>query len=309
MFDINEFKKKAILIQQSDQNRANSLELKGEKLLIPVRDGVIDVYLYKAKRDGIAPVLFDIHGGGFVFGHASAQDMYCDMIRNDINIHVVSVNYRLAPQFTFPAAPDDVYDAIEYFSEHAETYGIDRNSMAVSGHSAGANLATAVAMKAARSGEFTLRCQVLDYPFLDMVSNPFDKPAYKGTTPPFMCAAFIELYAPNQNLSDPFLSPVYATVNELKGLPPTAVFTAELDSLCPEGERYASMLVQVGVPVYCRRFLGAVHGFVEVGLDKSMLEKLPAEMVANYPPDLSEKAYEALAEIETFVGRYLQANR
>jgi len=294
VFTIEEFKNRLAEIRKADKEKVTRLKLKGEKITVKCRDCGIDVYHYKPERTGNAPVMFDLHGGGFIFGHAAAQDAFCDRIRNILNIHVITVNYRLAPEFPYPAALNDVYDVLKYFYENAEKYGIDKDNMAVCGHSAGGNLAAVVALKANKTGEFKLKGQILDYPFVDAVTSPDDKPAFKEAIPPYMCRMFDELYSKPEERGNPNVSPLYADINDMKGLPPAAVITAELDSLCEEGEKYALKLMQAGVPVYARRFLGAPHAFVELGSNRDGLKNMPPEMVANLPENLEEMADEGI---------------
>lgn len=306
MFDLEVIKKEIIRIRQAEATRISKMKVVGERLLVPCRDCKIEVYFYKSSRKGLSPVLFDIHGGGHVLGDAAAQDKFCDRIRNELNIHVITINYRLAPEHPFPAATNDVYDVVKYFSDNAEKYNIDKNNIAIGGSSAGGNLATVTAMRAKMTGDFKLKCQILNYPFLDAATDPFSKPQFKGAIPPVMCLAFNEMYSKPGERTNPYVSPVYASIEELKGLPPAVVLTAELDSLCAEGEQYASKLVQAGVPVFSRRFLGAVHGFIEYGVDKNILDMLPAEMTANFPPNIPELAEEAIKLITGMLRFFFQ---
>jgi acetyl esterase len=306
VFAIEEFKNHLSEIRKADIEKVSRMRLKGEKITVKCRDCDIDVYHYKPDRTGNAPVMFDLHGGGFVFGHAASQDAFCDRVRKILNIHVITVNYRLAPEFPYPAAVNDVYDVLKYFYENSEKYGIDKDNMAVCGHSAGGNLAAVAALKANKTGEFKLKCQILDYPFVDAVTSPYDKPAFKEAIPPNRCAMFDELYSKPEERSSPFISPLYADINDMKGLPPAAVITAELDSLREEGEKYVSRLIKAGVPVYARRFLGAVHAFVELGSNREGLKNMPPEMVANLPENLEEMADEGIEFITDALRLYLK---
>ena len=306
MPDMEEIKHMILGIREADAARISKMKLIGEKLVIPCRDCDIKVYFYKSSKAGLNPVLFDIHGGGYAMGDAAVQDKFCDRIRNRLDINVVTINYRLAPENPFPAATNDVYDVIKYFNDHSDNYNIDKNKMAVGGHSAGGNLTAVTAIKAKKTGDFELKCQILDYPFMDTATDPFSKPQFKQAIPPFMGLAFNNMYSKPEERTNPYVSPVYASLEDLKGLPPAVVITAEHDSLCAEGEKYASMLIQAGVPVFSRRFLGAVHGFIETGSDMEILEMLPPEMKAGYPSNLKEIADEGIGLIIRMLQYYLR---
>jgi acetyl esterase len=238
--------------------------VRGERAVIPTRDGDLPVIIYRAAGEDAAPVFFNMHGGGFVFNDAVLMDAFCDDIRRALNITVVNVNYRKAPEHPFPAALHDVYDVVQHVHDHATAFGIDPERMAIGGHSAGGNLAAAACLLAARQREFAFRCQVLDYPFLDMSVDPADKP---GVTFPEEIEGgrlFNDCYCPPSGRADPLVSPICADAAELAGLPPAVFVLADIDGLRDEAERYACGLLRVGVPVWVRRFAGALHGFVEV---------------------------------------------
>ncbi len=147
-----------------------------QRLMIPGRSGEIEVFFHPGMNPK-SPVVFELHGGGFAFGDASQSDALCEHLRRDLEIALVSVNYRRSPRYPFPAALEDVYDAILYFYSHAFVYGIDPDRMAVFGHSAGGNLTAAVSILARRTGEFPLCAQLMTYPYLNLAENPFDKPS------------------------------------------------------------------------------------------------------------------------------------
>lgn len=239
-----------------------TMPVHGVRQMIPTRDGEIRILVYRPENAvGPVPVFFDIHGGGFVGGNAEDMDFFCDRIRRELGIAVIAVNYRKAPDHPYPAGVNDVYDAVKYVVAHADAFGIDPAWMAIGGHSAGGNLSAVVCRLAKESGEFGFRCQILDYPPLDMKTSAWDKMKHPMAIPGFVAAMFDACYfAPGQE-SDPGVSPVCATAEQLADLPPAVIATAEYDSLRDEAERYAAQLAAAGVTVTLRRFLGAMHGF------------------------------------------------
>ena len=284
--------------------RIGKTELIGEKMMIPCRGGEVDVYLYRAKGQG-APVLFDLHGGGFVYGHGADEELFCDRLRTDENLNVVSINYRKAPKFPYPAAVEDVFDVICHWKKHAAEYQMDGERMAVIGHSAGGNLAAVAAMMGKESGKYQLRCQILNYPFLDVLSNPADKPRYPEALPVLLIKAFSELYAKPEDRALPHISPVFCPPEELRGLPPAAILVAEYDSLREEGEHYAELLHQADIPVTCRCIHGIGHGFIEHYFARGVYDRMPEEPNRILPQDIEKKIAEAMEIIESTLKKYL----
>lgn len=284
--------------------RIGKTKLMGEKMMIPCRGGEVDVYLYRAEQKG-APILFDLHGGGFVYGHGADEELFCDRLRTDLNINVISINYRKAPKYPYPAAVEDVFDVICHWREHGEKYQMDGGRLAVIGHSAGGNLAAVAAMMGKESGKYQLCCQILNYPFLDVLSNPADKPKYPEALPVLLVKAFSELYAKPEERALPHISPALCSPEELKGLPPAAVLVAEYDSLREEGERYARLLYQAEVPVTCRCICGIGHGFIEHYFARGVYDRMPEEPNRILPQNIEEKIADSMDFIEGTLREYL----
>jgi acetyl esterase len=114
-------------------------------------------------------------------------------------------------------------------------------------------------MQAMKEKKISFRCQVLDFPPLDMFS--VDKRVPEGQEADPRAPIFNACYCPQEQAKDPYVSPVFADESQLKGLPPAIILTAELDMLCDEAELYAMKLIKAGVEVTIKRFTGAVHGF------------------------------------------------
>ena len=251
----------AMLPQAPEQADPLSLPVAGERMEVPTRAGNVRVIFYKAKKE-FAPVYFDMHGGGFVGGNCEDTDFWCALIRDQLDINVVNLNYRKAPQFPWPTAANDAFDTVLWFYEHAAQFGLDTNKMAIGGHSAGGNLAAVTCLRSVlEKAPFRFCLQVLDYPPLDLKTCAFDKLRHPLAIPPQIAVMFDACYiAPGQG-DDPLVSPAVAEPELLKGQPPACIITAEFDSLRDEAELYGRKLVAAGVPVTMRRFLGSAHGF------------------------------------------------
>lgn len=238
-----------------------TLPVNGERMEVPTRAGKVRVIVYRAKK-AHAPVYFDMHGGGFVGGNCEDMDFWCTLLRDHLDINVVSINYRKAPQFPWPTASNDAFDTVSWFYDHAAEFDFDTDKMAIGGHSAGGNLAAVTCLRSVlEDAPFRFQLQVLDYPPLDLSISAFDKLRHPMAIPPQIATMFDACYiAPGQG-NDPLVSPAVADVEMLKGQPPAVIITAEFDSLRDEAEKYGQKLLAAGVPVWSRRFLGSAHGF------------------------------------------------
>ena len=229
-------------------------------LTIPTPDGPVPARVYVPRGDAPFPVVVYFHGGGWVIGSIETHDGSCREIANRAGAVVVSVDYRLAPEHTFPAAPDDCYAATRWVAEHAPEFGGDPSRLAVAGDSAGGNLAAVVALMARDRGGPPLRFQLLVYPAVDarMTSASIEENA----TGYFLTKDDMEWFYGHYGAPDPTdwrVSPLLAP--DHSGLPPAFVITAEYDPLRDEGEAYAKKLDEAGVPVTLRRYDGQIHGF------------------------------------------------
>ncbi|MDA3645835.1 alpha/beta hydrolase [Saccharopolyspora indica] len=230
---------------------------------IPTENGALPARLYRPRElTGTSPLLVFFHGGGWVIGDLDSYDDVCRFLAKHAGIRVLSVGYRLAPEFPFPAALDDSIAAYRYAVDNAAELGTSRDSIAVGGDSAGGNLATSVALHAARSELADPVFQLLIYPAADGTTRRRSRELF-GTG--FLLTDadmtwFIDHYQPDEELrADPRLSVLLA--EDLSGLPPAYVATAGFDPLRDEGEAYAQRLADSGVPVISRRFEDLIHGF------------------------------------------------
>jgi acetyl esterase len=221
------------------------------------------------------PMLVFYHGGGFVFGDLDTHDAVCRMLCVHGGMHVLAVDYRLAPEHPFPAAVDDAREAFEWAYANAERLGADPQRIAVGGDSAGGNLAAVVSQLAVAAGGPRPALQLLIYPATDMVERRRSRELFaEGFFLTDSEMAWFEqayLGTGTTDRHDPRLSPLRA--QDLSGLPPAIVATAAFDPLRDEGEDYAQALRAAGTPVLLRRYPGAIHGFVSgVGVSRPARE-------------------------------------
>jgi acetyl esterase len=213
---------------------------------------------------GMLPAVMYFHGGGWVLGDRISYDRKTRDLAHASGAAVVFVEYTRSPEARYPVALEEAYAATAWIAEHGLELSLDGARLAVAGDSAGGNLATAAALLAKRRSGPHLLQQVLFYPSLDA---GFDTPSYEQFADGFFLTRsqmewFWDHYAPDLSVrTEPTAAPLRATTEELAGLPPALVITAEADVLRDEGEAYARKLMEAGVPVIAVRYLGAIHSF------------------------------------------------
>jgi acetyl esterase len=231
---------------------------------IPGRGGEIPVRIYVPEGNGPFPGVVFLHGGGWVICDLDTHDNICRAISKRAGAVVVSVDYRLAPEHRFPAALEDGFDATCWVADHAVALGIDPRKLVIAGDSAGANMATVIAIKGRDAKRPAIALQVLVYPVTDLSS--FDTASHREfgedhfLTRPLM-ERFARDYLPSAaDRKTPDASPCFAA--DLSGLPRALVITAECDPLRDEGEAYAKRLQDAGVSVTSTCYAGMIHPFL-----------------------------------------------
>jgi acetyl esterase len=239
---------------------------------VPGPGGDIAVRVFRPAGNGPFPLVAYLHGGGWVIGSLDGFDPLCRALANASGAVVASIDYRLAPEHPFPAAPDDARAAVRWLAGHAAELGADAARIGIAGDSAGGNLATVTARRLRDEGDSPLRFQALIYPVCDSALNT---PSYREFDAGFGLSAasmkrFWDLYLDGSDGRHPDASPLQ--VDDLAGLPPAFVLTVTADVLRDEGEAYARALEAAGVPVTLRRYDGPIHGFFR-WLAKSRLSR------------------------------------
>lgn len=241
--------------------------------------GRIPVRIYRPR--GLprpAPALIYFHGGGFVVGGLDSHDAVCRVLATEADCVTIAVDYRMAPEHPFPAAPDDALAAFRQAVARAEALGIDRRRIAVGGDSAGGNLSAVVSLDT-REDPVRPALQLLIYPATDLtMSFPSIERLGRG----FMLEKvqmewYMRQYVPDASgRSHPRASPWFAP--DVAGAPAAAVFTAGFDPLRDEGEAYARKLAAAGVPVTYTCHGSMFHGHINVCGGLSNARPLLSEM-------------------------------
>jgi acetyl esterase len=258
--------------------RAMTIDLRDAASLAAVRSvedstlpgpvGDVAIRVYRPDADGPVPTVVFFHGGGFVIGDIDTHDDQARLLSRDVSAVVVSVGYRLAPEDKFPAGFEDCLAATTYVGNHIDDFGGDPSRLVVAGDSAGGNLAAAVAIACRDAGGPALAAQLLLYPVVDFTVDGAYPSRVENADGYFLTAddsAWFHLqYVPDDfDGTDPRASVI--TVEDLSGLPPAVIGTAEFDPLRDEGEAYAERLRDAGVEVVLHRFDGMIHGFYGMG--------------------------------------------
>lgn len=227
----------------------------------------IRVYHPEPGRDLPAVVFF--HGGGFVFGDLETHDGLARILANRSGSAIVAVDYPLAPEHKYPAAPEAAFAATAWVAEHGEAIGVEGSRIAVAGDSAGGNLAAVVALKARDAGAPDIAFQLLIYPDLDFRRSNYSIREFAGRYGNVGRPTqrwFMDHYLTGEEQKlDPFVSPLLAP--DLSDLPPALIITAEYDALRDEGEAYGARLREAGVEAEVSRYDGMIHEFMRWPFD------------------------------------------
>lgn len=211
------------------------------------------------------PVVLHLHGGGWILGDVNTHDRLAREIANGANAAVFVVDYERSPEAKYPVAIEQAYAVTNYIAEHAKELNVDASRMSVIGDSAGGDMAAVLTMLLKERGGPALKSQVLFYPVTDA---SLDTESFKEfANGPWLTKAAIEWmwnsYVPDVAMrKHRHVSPLQATVEQLKGLPKALVMTVANDVLRDEGEAYAAKLAEAGVDVTAVRYLGTIHDFV-----------------------------------------------
>ncbi|GAA2836246.1 alpha/beta hydrolase [Nonomuraea rubra] len=218
-----------------------------------------------AGSTGDLPVILYIHGAGWVFGNAHTHDRLVRELAVGAEAAVVFPEYDLSPEHRYPVAIEQNWTVARWIAAEGATRGLDPSRIAVAGDSVGGNMSAALTLMAKQRGGLPLVQQVLFYPVTDAA---FDTGSYQRFAEGYFLRRdgmqwFWDQYTTSDSeRAEITASPLRATVEDLTGLPPALIITAEADVLRDEGEAYANKLRAAGVPVTAVRYLGIIHDFV-----------------------------------------------
>lgn len=202
------------------------------------------------------------HGGGWVTGSVDEYETVARKLAERTSCAVVLVEYRLAPEHRYPAAVDDAYDALEWVNKHLDDIAGEEVPLFVAGDGSGGNLAAVTSMRARNRGSPNIALQALIYPVTDA---DLERPSHLDPenqlllTRDDMIWSWDHYLPESSRRAEPDASPLHT--ENLRGLPPAVILTAEHDVLRDEGEAYAARLQETGVPVELQRYAGQMHGF------------------------------------------------
>ncbi len=242
---------------------------------------------------GPLPAVVYFHGGGWVLGDRDTHDRLVREIAVGAQATVVFVEYARAPEATYPVAIEQAYAATRWVAENGETIKVDPTRLALMGDGVGGNIVAAVTLLTRERGGPPIRFQVLFCPVTDA---DFETPSYRQFAEgPWLTREAMQLfwnsYAPDLAMRTvPTAAPLRTPLEQLQGLPPALVITAEVDVVRDEGEAYAHNLLAAGVAVTAVRYLGAIHDFV---LLNPIAQSLPTRAAIT----------QAIAAVRAAVGR------
>ena len=259
--------------QSIDDRRAGyiaSTVLAGEtETRVQVEDIELDAMTFRVvsplNATGNLPCIIYYHGGCFVSGGFATHDNQLRQLAFYSGCRVIAVQYRLAPEHTFPAAHDDAESGANIIWKYAEELGVDRNRITLAGDSAGGHLALVTALRLKTVRQWQPAQLILIYPMLDATAS-FASYASNGQdyiiTRDTLLSGY-EMYLPHTDSQYPEASPLCR--DDFTGLPPVHIITAEFDPLCDEGEALYQRLQEQSVACSCQRYLGVIHGFFQLG--------------------------------------------
>ncbi len=243
---------------------------------IPVKDSNIQARYYRGKnkdREKLLPVTIFFHGGGWVIGDLDTHDVVCRQISNNGNFDVISINYRKAPEYKFPAAINDSITAIKFIEKNTLGFPINTNKIVLCGDSAGGNIVAVCCINAKINSFPNIIFQALIYPSTHLGCSYPSKKKYDGLIlSNSLMSWFQEKYIDKDDLTDWRVAPIL--YNNLSNLAPSLIVVAGCDPLKDEGIAYGKLLKKAGNKSEIEIFNGQIHGFLTMGARISDTSKL-----------------------------------
>ncbi|KAI8636851.1 alpha/beta hydrolase fold-domain-containing protein [Parasitella parasitica] len=237
----------------------------------------------------VLPVTLYFHGGGWVLGSAITHAKIATELCIKAHAAVMLVEYSLSPEVQFPIANEQSFAALCWLREHGKSINVNPDKITVAGDSAGGNMAAVISMMAKDRGmEGAIKAQILMYPAVGADMDLYGSyktygggECYLSIKEAERCAAAY-LPKPAIELNNRYATPILATEEELKGLPPALVLTCECDILRDEGEAYASKLLTAGVSTVGVRVLGTIHAFMTTPVPDTPQYNTSIKMVCDF---------------------------
>ncbi len=266
LFDLGPVKGRAVL-DEVQSGPVAKLPVDSEDLIIEAGpSGEVSIRILRPQNVTAAlPVIVFTHGAGWVFGDNLTHDRLIRELAVGVQAAVVFPNYSLSPEAKYPTALEEIYAALKWAAEEGAEHALDASRLAVAGDSVGGNMTAAVTLMAKERGGPDIRGQVLFYPVTDA---SFDTESYHQFAEGYHLRRDGMMWYWDQYTASPgergeiTASPLRASLDQLAGLPPALIITAEADVLRDEGEAYADKLREAGVRVTAARFQGTIHDFV-----------------------------------------------
>jgi acetyl esterase len=252
-----------------DLQAGNELKLKAEVVDVVVDTGTTGKVMVRLVRPpnskGSLPVVLYTHGAGWVLGSPDTHERLARDLAVGANVAVVLPHYDRSPEAKYPTAVEQCWAVAKWIVSNGSEHNLDGSSMVVAGDSCGGSVAAALTFLAKQRGGVTFDAQVLFYP---VTNANFDTGSYLQFAEGFFLRRDNMMWFWDQYTTDPgqraeiTASPLQATLEDLKGLPPTLIINGEADVLRDEGEAYGDKLRAAGVPVTAVRYRGMIHDFV-----------------------------------------------
>lgn len=250
------------------ENESDKPKAKIDEIKVPLVNGrdMKVLIVRPVDADDTLPVIFYIHGGGWVMGDETTHDRLIRQLADGVPAAVVFPVYTLSPEAQYPQTTDDLFIVLQYIAEYGAKYNLDSERLVVAGDSVGGNMAAVMALKAKKNDHKPkIDFQLLLYP---VTNAAFDTKSYQEFADgPWLTKKamewFWDQYAPDENTrKEIYASPLMAPIEDLEDLPPALVITDENDVLRDEGEAYARKLDEAGVEVSSVRINGTIHDFL-----------------------------------------------
>lgn len=266
------------------QKAPEDVSIKNIKIDNKDRNGKVRLRIYQpVNHANPAPTLIWMHGGGYIIGKPEMEDVICIQFVRELGISIVSVDYRLAPKYPFPAGLEDCYSALNWAKENANEWGFDTSRMAVGGTSAGGGLAAALAQLAYDRKEVSLVFQLLTYPMLDdrtVLRTDIDdsnSPTWSQKNNKFGWESYL---GKEYGAETPPKYAIPARRSDLSGLPKAWIGVGTLDIFFDEDTAYAQRLKETGIACDLEIVQDAFHGFDAFDHSLPMVQEFRRSQIA-----------------------------